>query len=76
MKYVWIVTNDYDGDICGVFSTAAEARKFIKNEIDLWAQRNDIGEEELQQNYDELNEGADDNFGVELLCCAKRWEVD
>lgn len=55
MKYVWIVTNDYDGDICGVFSTAAAARKFIKDEIDRWARINDIGDEELQQNYDELN---------------------
>lgn len=76
MKYVWIVTNDYDGDICGVFSTAAAAREFIKDEIDRWARINEIGDEELQQNYDELNEGADDNFGVELLCYAKRWEVD
>jgi hypothetical protein len=76
MKYVWIVTNDYDGDICGVFSTAAAAREFIKDEIDRWARINEIGDEELQQNYDELNEGAGDNFGVELLCYAKRWEVD
>jgi hypothetical protein len=76
MKYVWIVTNDYDGDICGVFSTAAAAREFIKDEIDRWARINEVGDEELQQNYDELNEGADDNFGVELLCYAKRWEVD
>lgn len=76
MKYVWIVTNDCDDAIRGVFSTAAAAREFIKDEIDHWARINEIGDEELQQNYDELNEGADDNFGIDLLCHAKRWKVD